>query len=476
MLTIVDVGGNQSGDCLLYNARDTDERYSVPDTIAWSGNVYVRTGTVLRSNEGNPLATVVANEIDRQDTIGGACGKESNTLRYGHHTAAEHGCRENFLAEAARYGMGARDLVSNLNWFMNVPIEADGTLGIVDGISGPGKRVAFRAEMDILVLVSNCPQMNNPCNDFNPTPLRMIVTAGAWRPDSVTSWAFDTVLIANRGEIARRVIRTARRLGLRTVAVYSTADLAAPHVREADEAVLIGQARPQDSYLNECAILSAAKSSGAGAIHPGYGFLSENAGFARQVEEAGLAFVGPTPAHLEAFGAKHTARELARAAGVPLMAGTGLLASAEEAVAAAREIGFPVMVKATGGGGGIGMRACHDAAEVADAFARGPAARQRQLRRPAGRLPRAARAAGPARGGPGLRRRDRAGRGARRPGLLAAAPQPEGHRGGPGPRAAAGAAPPAARRGARPRRVRRLPLGRDRRVRVRPGAAGGVVP
>jgi uncharacterized protein len=179
ILTIVDVGGNQSGDCLLFNASDTDERYSVPDTIAWSGNVYVRTGTVLRSNEGNPLATVVANEIDRQDTIGGACGKESNTLRYGHHTMSEHGCRENFLAEASKYGMGARDIVSNLNWFMNVPIEADGTLGIVDGISGPGKRVAFRAEMDILVLVSNCPQMNNPCNDFNPTPLRMIVTAAA---------------------------------------------------------------------------------------------------------------------------------------------------------------------------------------------------------------------------------------------------------------------------------------------------------
>jgi urea carboxylase-associated protein 1 len=177
VLTIVDVGGNQSGDCLLFNARDTAERYSVPDTIAWGGNVYVRTGTILRSNEGNPLATVVANEIDRQDTIGGACGKESNTLRYGHHTASEHGCRENFLAEAARHQMGARDLVSNLNWFMNVPIEADGTLGIVDGISAPGKRVAFRAEMDILVIVSNCPQMNNPCNDFNPTPLRMIVTA-----------------------------------------------------------------------------------------------------------------------------------------------------------------------------------------------------------------------------------------------------------------------------------------------------------
>ncbi len=178
VLTIVDVGANQSGDCLLYNARDTSERYSAADTIAWQGNVYVRAGTVLRSNEGNPLATVTANEIDRQDTIGGACGKESNTLRYGHHTASEHGCRENFLAEASKYGMGARDLVSNLNWFMNVPVEADGTLGIVDGISAPGKRVALRAETDILVLVSNCPQVNNPCNDFNPTPLRMIVTAG----------------------------------------------------------------------------------------------------------------------------------------------------------------------------------------------------------------------------------------------------------------------------------------------------------
>ena len=181
VLTMVDVGGNQSGDCLLYSAEDTGERYSVPDTISRSGNAYVRKGTVLRSNYGNALATVVANEIDRQDTIGGACGKESNTLRYGYHTMAEHGCRENFLAEAAKYGMGARDIVSNLNWFMKVPIEADGTLGIVDGISGPGKRVAFRAETDILVLVSNCPQMNNPCNDFNPTPLRMIITAAEGR-------------------------------------------------------------------------------------------------------------------------------------------------------------------------------------------------------------------------------------------------------------------------------------------------------
>ena len=177
-LTITDLHGNQAVDFLVYDAHDTAVRYSAPDTIQAQGNLFLTTGSVLLSCEYTPLMTVVADTCGRHDTIGGACSKESNTLRYGHHTAAEHGCRENFLAEAARYGMGARDIVSNLNWFMNVPVEADGTLGIVDGISGPGKRVAFRAEMDILVLVSNCPQVNNPCNDFNPTPLRMIVTAG----------------------------------------------------------------------------------------------------------------------------------------------------------------------------------------------------------------------------------------------------------------------------------------------------------
>jgi hypothetical protein len=185
VLTIVDVGGNQSADCLIYNAVDTDERYSVPDTLTWQQNAYVSTGTVLRSNEGRALMTVVGNEIDRQDTIGGACSKESNTLRYGHHVMYHHGCRENFLAEASRRGLGVRDLVSNLNWFMNVPVEADGALGIVDGLSAPGRRVAVRADMDVLVLVSNCPQMNNPCNDFNPTPLRMIVV----EPSDGQKWA-----------------------------------------------------------------------------------------------------------------------------------------------------------------------------------------------------------------------------------------------------------------------------------------------
>jgi urea carboxylase len=186
----------------------------------------------------------------------------------------------------------------------------------------------------------------------------------------VRGWAFDTVLIANRGEIARRVIRTARRLGLRTVAVYSEADLAAPHVREADTAVCVGPARLQDSYLNDSALLAAAKTTGAGAIHPGYGFLSESAAFARQVADAGLELVGPTAQHLEAFGDKHTARALAQAAGVPMAAGSGLLGSAAEAVEAATAIGLPVMLKATGGGGGIGMTACFSAAQVAEAYDR----------------------------------------------------------------------------------------------------------
>jgi len=173
--TIVDVHGNQAVDCLFYNADDTDERYSAPDTIVAQRNLFLTTGTVLRSNEARPMATITADTCGRHDTIGGACSKESNTLRYGHHTSHQHACVENFLIEGARWGLGKRDLVSNINWFMNVPVEADGTLGIVDGISAPGLLVEVRAEMDLLVLISNCPQINNPCNGFDPTPVRVVV-------------------------------------------------------------------------------------------------------------------------------------------------------------------------------------------------------------------------------------------------------------------------------------------------------------
>jgi urea carboxylase-associated protein 1 len=176
-LTIVDLGGNQAVDCLLYNAHDTAERYSAPDTITGNGNLFLTTGSVLRSGHGRPLMTVTADEVGRHDTIGGACSKESNTLRYGHHTRYQHACVENFLAEGARWGLAKRDLVSNINWYMNVPVDPDGSLGIVDGLSAPGLKVVLRAEIDTLVLVSNCPQVNNPCNGFDPTPVRMIVTA-----------------------------------------------------------------------------------------------------------------------------------------------------------------------------------------------------------------------------------------------------------------------------------------------------------
>ncbi|BAC17523.1 urea carboxylase [Corynebacterium efficiens YS-314] len=181
---------------------------------------------------------------------------------------------------------------------------------------------------------------------------------------------FDSILIANRGEIARRIIRTARRMGLRTIAIYSEADAAAPHVREADEAHLLGPAPAAQSYLDIDRVLDIAVKSGAGAIHPGYGFLSENAEFARLVEAAGIAFVGPTPEQLDKFGIKHTARQLAEAAGVPLLPGTGLLSSADEAVAKAQEIGLPVMVKASNGGGGIGMQSCTGLDQVREAFTR----------------------------------------------------------------------------------------------------------
>ncbi|WP_317447414.1 urea carboxylase [Streptomyces collinus] len=181
---------------------------------------------------------------------------------------------------------------------------------------------------------------------------------------------FDTLLVANRGEIASRVIRTARRLGLRTVAVYSDPDRGAEHVRLADEAVRLGPAPAKQSYLDADLVLRAAKDTGAGAVHPGYGFLSEDAGFARRCAEAGLVFVGPTPEQLELFGAKHTARAAAQAAGVPLAPGTGLLPDVAAALAAAEGIGYPVMLKATGGGGGIGMRACRDAGDLADAWER----------------------------------------------------------------------------------------------------------
>lgn len=178
------------------------------------------------------------------------------------------------------------------------------------------------------------------------------------------------VLIANRGEIAVRLIRAARALGMRTVAVFSDADRGAPHVALADEAVRIGPAAPRDSYLRTDAILAAAAATDTTILHPGYGFLSEDADFAAAVQGAGIAFAGPTPNQLREFGTKHTARAAARAAGVPIFAGSDLLDDVDAAVAAATGIGYPVMLKATGGGGGIGMQVCRNADELRSAYQR----------------------------------------------------------------------------------------------------------
>ena len=176
-LRIVDLEGNQAVDFLLYAAADDAERYSAQDTIAAQANIFLRAGSTLLSNDGRAMMTIAATSVEYHDTIGGACSCESNSLRYGHHTKAQHSCVDNFLEANLRDGRGKRDMVSNVNFFMNVPVEPDGVLGIVDGISAPGLTVDLLADMDVIVVVSNCPQINNPCNGFNPTPVRMIVTA-----------------------------------------------------------------------------------------------------------------------------------------------------------------------------------------------------------------------------------------------------------------------------------------------------------
>jgi acetyl-CoA carboxylase, biotin carboxylase subunit len=182
-------------------------------------------------------------------------------------------------------------------------------------------------------------------------------------------WVFESVLVANRGEIARRIIATARRMGIRTIAVYSEADQALPYVHEADEALPIGPAAPAHSYLDAAAVIEAARRGRAAAVHPGYGFLAENATFAQQVIDEGLIWVGPPPAAIEQMGDKINARNLMEKAGVPISAGSREpVATADAAAAAAARIGYPVMVKAAGGGGGIGMSAARDEQQLRAAF------------------------------------------------------------------------------------------------------------
>lgn len=175
---ILDMEGNQAADVIFYNANDPGERYSAIDTIREQGNIYLTTGTKLLSNEMNVMLEIVADTCGRHDTLGGACATESNTVRYALEKKCMHACRDSWMlaiAENEEFGLTKRDITHNVNFFMNVPVTSDGGLTFEDGISAPGKYVELRAEMDVIVLISNCPQLNNPCNAYNPTPIEVLI-------------------------------------------------------------------------------------------------------------------------------------------------------------------------------------------------------------------------------------------------------------------------------------------------------------
>ncbi|MCX2794665.1 urea carboxylase-associated family protein [Microbulbifer thermotolerans] len=177
-LRILDLEGNQAADTLFYSAADPAERYSAVDTIREQGNLYLTTGSVLRSSENRPMLEIVADTCGRHDTLGGACATESNTVRYDLEKRCMHACRDSWMlaiAEHPEYGISKRDIGHNINFFMNVPVTEEGGLTFEDGISAPGKYVELTALMDVVVLISNCPQLNNPCNGYNPTPIELLV-------------------------------------------------------------------------------------------------------------------------------------------------------------------------------------------------------------------------------------------------------------------------------------------------------------
>ena len=175
---ILDLEGNQAADTLFFNADDSAERYSAVDTIREQGNVYLTAGTVLRSNRNQPMLEITADTCGRHDTLGGACATESNTVRYDLEKRCMHACRDSWMLavnEHEEFGLGKRDITHNINFFMNVPVTADGGLTFEDGISAPGKYVELKALMNTTVLISNCPQLNNPCNGYNPTPIEVLI-------------------------------------------------------------------------------------------------------------------------------------------------------------------------------------------------------------------------------------------------------------------------------------------------------------
>ncbi|WP_409560084.1 urea amidolyase associated protein UAAP2 [Hyphomicrobium sp. MC8b] len=177
---ILDLEGNQAADTLFFNADNPGERYSASDTIREQGNIYLTAGTVLLSDLCRPMLTITADTVGRHDTLGGACATESNTVRYALEKKSMHACRDSYMlaiAENEQYGLSKRDIGHNINFFMNVPVTPDGGLTFEDGLSAPGKYVEMTAHMNVIVLISNCPQLNNPCNAYNPTPIEVLVWA-----------------------------------------------------------------------------------------------------------------------------------------------------------------------------------------------------------------------------------------------------------------------------------------------------------
>jgi uncharacterized protein len=175
---IVDIEGNQAADVLFYNAKDPSERYSAMDTIRTQGNLYLTTGTKLISNTQRELLEIVADTCGRHDTLGGACATESNSVRYSLEKRCMHACRDSWMLAIAKhpeFNISKRDITHNINFFMNVPVTSEGGLTFEDGISAPGKYVELTAKLDIIMLISNCPQLNNPCNGYNPTPIEVLV-------------------------------------------------------------------------------------------------------------------------------------------------------------------------------------------------------------------------------------------------------------------------------------------------------------
>lgn len=175
---IIDLEGNQAADTLFFNADDPSERYSASDTIREQGKVYLTAGSKLLSNDNNVMLEIVADTCGRHDTLGGACATESNTVRYDLEKRCMHSCRDSWMlaiAEHPEYGISKRDISHNINFFMNVPVTESGGLTFEDGISAPGKYVEMKAAMDVVVLISNCPQLNNPCNGYNPTPVDVLI-------------------------------------------------------------------------------------------------------------------------------------------------------------------------------------------------------------------------------------------------------------------------------------------------------------